>query len=249
MQQYLISDLLHYCNISVSECSAIRPHRIPYYDLTYVTEGTMTYYADGKRIRLRKNDAIFLSPGTLRSREAGGAVRYVSFNFQLHEGVTLPFEEYMPGCITHEIRQVFSLFSQQHLSPKSHSAQKCTNLLNYVLFELLDARALRSHNPHVQRILAHIEEHAHTNLTLRSLSRLVGLTPEYTATLFKKEIGKTLTEYIIEHRLLQAKSLILGSALSLREVAARVGFESYPYFSRLFKKQFSTTPMQLRRQA
>ena len=248
MSNYLVGELLHYCNISVTQCSRISRHIIPYYDFTYVLEGSMLYHIDGRAVRVGKNDAIFLPPGTHRSREAGGAVRYVSFNFQLHEGVTLPFEEYMPGCITHEIRQIFSLFSQQHLSPKSHSAQKCTNLLNYVLFELLDARALRSHNPHVQRILAHIEEHAHTNLTLRSLSRLVGLTPEYTATLFKKEIGKTLTEYIIEHRLLQAKSLILGSALSLREVAARVGFESYPYFSRLFKKQFSTTPMQLRRQ-
>ena len=248
MQQYPVSDLLHYCNIYAAECSAIRPHRIPYYDFTYVTEGSMTYHINGETVCLEKNDAIFLSPGTLRARAAGGAVRYVSFNFQLSPGVTLPFAPIMRGCITPEIRRVFTAFSQQHLSPKFHSLEKCVNLLNYVLFELLDAGVMASHNPHVKKILLHIEEHCHEPITLSSMSRLVGLSPEYTATLFKKDVGKTLTEYVIEHRLLQARTLILGGALSLQDVATRVGFESYHYFSRLFKKHFSTTPAQLRRQ-
>ncbi len=249
MTNYLVQELLHYCNISTAACSKISRNTIPYYDFTYVLEGSMTYHINGKRVRVGRNDAIFLPPGTLRSRDAGGAVSYVSFNFHLLPGVELPFACYMPGCITPEIRRVFSLFSQQHLSPKFHSEQKCANLLNYVLFELLDARALGSHNGHVRKILTFIEEHGEEKISLGEISRLVGLTPEYTATVFKRETGKTLTEYIHERKLLQAKSMIQNSTLPLTEIAARLGFENYHYFSRLFKVHFHTTPIAMRKNA
>jgi AraC-like DNA-binding protein len=197
----------------------------------------MVYHVNGTRVRVGRGDAIFLPPGTIRSRDAGGAVSYISFNFLPSEGVTFPFEVYMPGCITPDIRRVFSLFSQQHLSPKFHSAQKCASLLNYVLLELLDAREVGSHNEHVRKILAYIEEHGEGRITLGEMSRLVGLTPEYTATVFKRETGKTLGEYVNERKLLQAKGMIRNSTLSLQEIATRLGFENYHYFSRLFKKQ------------
>ncbi len=247
MQNYPVAELLHYCNISTPNCSRINRRPIDYYDFTYVTEGAMTYRVNGDTVHLGRNDAIFLPPGTVRARDAGGAVSYVSFNFLLSHGVELPFPLYMPGCITPDIRRVFSFFSQEHLSPHFHSAQKCANLLNFVLLELLDARELQTQNAHVRHILAYIEEHGTERVTLSHMARLVGLTPEYTATVFKRETGKTLTAYINERRLLQARAMITGSALSLQEIAARTGFDSYHYFSRLFKKYFHTSPLQIRR--
>lgn len=249
MGNYLVRELLHYCNIFTPECSKISRHTIPYFDFTYVLEGSMVYHVNGRRVQLSRGDAIFLPPGTLRARDAGGAVRYVSFNFHLMDGVTLPFDTYMPGCITPDIRRLFTLFSAQHLSPKFHATQKCANLLNFVLFELLDARALESHNPHVRKIISHIEENEGARITLSEMSRLVGLTPEYTATVFKRETGKTLGEYVNERKLLQAKGMICNSTLSLGEIAARLGFENYHYFSRLFKAHFHTTPIAMRKSA
>ena len=46
---YLVKELLHYCNISVSTCSEIQPARIDFYGFTFVTEGSMTYVLDGKQ--------------------------------------------------------------------------------------------------------------------------------------------------------------------------------------------------------
>ena len=118
-----------------------------------------------------------------------------------------------------------------------------------MLFELLDARALGSHNPHVRKIISHIEENEGARITLFDMSRLVGLTPEYTATIFKRETGKTLGEYVNERKLLQAKGMVCNSTLSLGEIAARLGFENYHYFSRLFKSHFHTTPIAMRKSA
>ena len=107
MSYYLVGELLHYCNISTAACSKIGRRAINYFDFTYVLEGSMVYHVNGTRVRVGRGDAIFLPPGTIRSRDAGGAVSYVSFNFLPSEGVTFPFEVYMPGCITPDIRRVF----------------------------------------------------------------------------------------------------------------------------------------------
>ncbi len=250
MYSYLVRELRHYCNITVPHCDKIAERVIPYYDFTYVLEGSMTYVIDGKEATIKATDAIFLPPGTRRARRAGTEpVRYVSFNFHLMEGVSLPFDRVLRGCISDDTRRLFKLFAQQHLSPKFHSEQKCINLLNYILFELLDSTALGSKNTHVQKIMRHVEEHPEADLSLHTLASLVGLTPEYTATVFKRETGKTVTEYVNERRLLLAKSEICNTKRPLTEIAMNAGFSNYHYFTRLFKKHFDTTPTKMRKRS
>ncbi len=247
MESYLVKELTHYCNISVPHCEPIKERVIPFYDLTYVIEGNMTYMANGREIRLGPDDAIFLSPGTRRARLGGDTpVRYVSFNFHLFEDIHLPFDDYLPACISPDTKRLFSLFAQHHLSLKFHSAQKCVNLLNYILFELLDANLLQSRNEHVRGLLIYIEEHLGDELSLSALADVAGLSPEYTATIFKRETGKTVTEYVHEKRLLLAKSEICGSKKPLRQIALEAGFENYHYFCRLFRKYFGTTATKMR---
>lgn len=247
MENYLVSDLLHYCNVSLPCCDVIKENPIPYYDFTYVLDGSMTYIVDGREVVLGKDDAIFLRPGMRRARRAADApVRFVSFNFLLREGVTLPFDSYLKGCISPDTKRLFSIFSQEHLSPKFHAEQKCVNLLNYILFELLDTELLHSKNEHVRSILKHVEQHLGEDLSLSAMARMAGLTPEYTATIFKRETGKTLSEYVNEKRLLAARNEIRNTRKPLRQIATETGFENYHYFSRLFKKYFNTTPTKTR---
>ena len=248
MENYLVRELTHYCNISVPFCCAIHERVISYFDFTYVLEGSMTYIVDGKEVALGRGDAVFLRPGTRRARKEGNApVRYVSFNFHLFDGVELPFENFLKNCISPDTKRLFSLFSQDHLSARFHSEQKCVNLLNYILFELLDTKVLRSQNVHVRALLVYIEEHLGEPLSLKHLAEHAGLSPEYTSTIFKRETGKTVTEYINEKRLLLAKEEICNTRRPLREIAARTGFENYHYFCRLFKEHFGTTPTKTRK--
>ena len=248
MKNYPVKELWHYCNISVPFCDKIGEHTIPYYDFTYVLEGSMTYVIDGKEALIGKNDAIFLPPGTRRARKRGTEpVRYVSFNFYTDDGVSFPFSGALHNCISPDTRRLFSLFSQEHLSPKFHSEQKCINLLNYILFELMDTVLLESKNEHVQKLQKYIEENLTTPLSLHALSEQAGLSPEYTATLFKKETGKTVTEYIHEKRLLFAKAQITNTEKPLVKIASLAGFENYHYFCRLYKRHFGTTPTKTRK--
>jgi len=244
MHCYPVAELTHYCNVALSRCPKIIEKEIDYYDFTFVFEGTMTYIIDGKTITLNKNDAIFLKPGTLRAREAGTvAVAYASFNFLAAPEAEFPFESYMESCITDNIKKLVHLFPGTHRAGYNYAQQKCTNMLNYILFELLDRTTMRTNDAHISDIYDYIETHIGEKLSLTDISTHIRLSREHTSALFKKKTGKTIMEYINERKLCIAREYILSSELSLSEIAKLVGFDNYNYFSRVFKKQFEMTPM------
>lgn len=247
MDGYFVSEVLHYCNVSLSSSDYLPRTTIDYYDLTFVLSGSMTYTAGKNTYVLKKNDAICLKPGTLRSRATNPEpVKFVSFNFRLLPGRKLDFAEYIPNCITADIKNLVSVFPQSHISSYYHSKEKIANMLNYILFELQDAVALKLNNENVTRILRYIDGHITEKMSLQSISSEVGLTKEYAAYLFKKETKKTLTDYVNERKMLLAKELILQNVMSLTELAAYLGYSDYSYFSKLFKRYFDVTPISLK---
>lgn len=247
MDNYIVSEVIHYVNVNVSQCLEIPEKLIDFYDFTFVLNGSMTYTSNGNTYVLNKNDAIFFKPGTLRSREENNEqVKYVSFNFHMLPQSVFTLDEYIPNCISTDIKKMVSAFPQSRLSTHYHSAQKLANLLNYILFEVLDVTSLKCNNDHVIKILRHIEENITENMTLKSISEIVNLSREYTSYIFKREMKKPLTDYINERKMLYAKELILNREMSLTDIASHLGYGNYNYFSRLFKKHFNMSPIGLK---
>ncbi len=245
MQGKITKNVTHYCNISVESCTKIPSCAINFYDFTFVLKGSITYYANGTKIVLEKDDAIFLPPGTVRYREKSAApVHYVSFNFT--SDVSFPFDVYMKKCITPDIKKLLSIFPFCHLSPGFHSREKCQNILNYILLDLLEMNDLNCKNNHVLAILKYINEHITEKITLKNIANYLYLSKEYTSYIFSKEMGMQLMYYINKQKALLAKSLILKDGMSPSEVWHHLGFESYDYFSKTFKKHIGTPPSYLK---
>lgn len=244
----MVEEVFHYLNITRKACHHLDNQILDFFDFTFILDGQMVYYANGRKYTVKKNDAIFLRPGTLRSRNAGTEpVRYVSFNFHASTGTGFPFPDYMPGCITPNIRKLIAAHPYHHLSTFYHTKEKCASILNYILYELLDSSTVRCDNEHVARIISYIDENILEKHTLASISSYAGLTKEYTCNIFKRETGKTLIDYVNERKILLAKELILNNEMPLSEVAVYLGFDNYNYFSRLFKKYLNSSPMSLKR--
>ena len=196
MNPYPVEELIHYCNVKFSKSNQIFAQTIDYYDLTFVLSGRLIYHADKTRYVLNKNDAIFLPPGTLRSREAlEEPVHYISFNFRAAPDAEFSFAQFMPGSITLSIRELIDFYPGSHLSQFSYSKEKCTNMLNCILFELPNFNVVKSSNEHIIRIQNYVEEHITEQITLQAVSTCCSLSREYTSYIFKKETGKTPTEF------------------------------------------------------
>ena len=140
-----------------------------------------------------------------------------------------------------------SKFAQkiEHLSSLSES-----NDLMHELFRaycrLVRKHSLANCSPVVQKTILLIDSDLSANLTLASLASAQGISSGYLSTVFHKETGKTVSEYIRERRIKHATHLLSTTHLQIQTVALHCGIMDVQYFSKIFKKQTGKTPKEYR---
>lgn len=72
------------------------------------------------------------------------------------------------------------------------------------------------------------------------------LSPGYFGDLIKKETGKTPQEYIQLKMIDRSKRILLGSDMTVAQIADMLGFQYPQHFIRMFKKQTGCTPKEFR---
>ncbi len=65
---------------------------------------------------------------------------------------------------------------------------------------------------------------------------MAGISPKHYSETFKKLYGQSVTEYITDIRITNAKKLMAKANCKLREIAHQIGYQDEFYFSRIFKK-------------
>jgi len=107
--------------------------------------------------------------------------------------------------------------------------------------------AVRTGDRRVQLILMLLEESSERQWELSDIARSVNLSPGRLAHLFKNEIGVSIQQYLTQIRLSKAKHQLKSSFLSIKEIAAAVGFRNVTRFTSSFKTAVGTTPAEYRR--
>ena len=78
------------------------------------------------------------------------------------------------------------------------------------------------------------------------LAALTYVNKSYLGTIFKKETGSTIPQYINEVRVEKSKLLLLEENLSIVEIASLCGFEGQSYFTKVFREIVGMTPKKYR---
>jgi AraC-like DNA-binding protein len=74
------------------------------------------------------------------------------------------------------------------------------------------------------------------------------LHPNYLGNVIKSKTGKTVSTWITEKTIAEAKSLLQSSKNSIKEIAYQLGFTESTHFSNYFKKHTDLSPVQYRKQ-
>ncbi len=99
----------------------------------------------------------------------------------------------------------------------------------------------------VKLVKSYIQDHFSEPVKLEELAEMVGFNSAYFSSMFKKETGQTLTEYILEVRIEQAKVLLKQKDIKINHIPEMIGMGDAKYFSRQFKKVSGLTPSQYRK--
>ncbi|WP_342421519.1 response regulator [Paenibacillus sp. FSL E2-0178] len=98
----------------------------------------------------------------------------------------------------------------------------------------------------IRNVEAYLEKGLQTQLTVKQLAEHFQLNASYLSVLFKKEMGRTISDFILEKRLDRAKELLKDPNIKVYEVAEQVGYQTAAYFTYIFKKANDVTPQEYR---
>jgi AraC-like DNA-binding protein len=192
-------------------------------------------------------------------------VQHIWYNSCITERAEAKFQKYYSNSILDNIPAIFhirnedkyySLFDmifQAYLSPIPGSEmlmKSCILNILYLLYQdtcnPVNTMQLSPYGKAIRKTLDFIHENMMHKLSLKQLSDIAGLSPNYFHKVFTEVMKTTPNDYITTVRLNKAKELLLGTNLQIYNIADQCGFNNVSYFSFLFKKTFLITPIDFR---
>lgn len=249
-------------------------HTHDYIEAVYMCRGETTHLINGKQIRLKQGELLFLGQGAIQeilpADEGDIAVNLIikpSFfdkTLEMLGSEETPIKQFL-------LRALFERENQGYLHFKVSGVLPIENLIENLIWTLLNntpnKRNInqttmgllfmqllnhtdklsyeRSEDEAVIQLFRYMEEH-YKNGSLREAAALLHRDFYWLSHEIKNRTGKTYTEHLQEKRLSQAAFLLKSTPLSVEEVAAAVGYENKSYFHRIFTKRFGTTPKKYR---
>lgn len=104
------------------------------------------------------------------------------------------------------------------------------------------AKRVGGRHPAITNIVQKMEESIHTAPLLEDLIGGENISRRQVERLFKRYLGTTPSQYFRNLRLDRARCLLLGTDMSIMEVAIATGFSGYTSFSKLYRKRFGERP-------
>ena len=101
-------------------------------------------------------------------------------------------------------------------------------------------------DPAVARVIRTIRKRACGPLTIAELVTASGLSRWQMEERFRRLVGRSIRDDILEVRLAEARRLVTMTDLPLKIIAPRAGFRSIAYMTTVFRRHFGTTPAALR---
>lgn len=105
----------------------------------------------------------------------------------------------------------------------------------------------KDQNDVIYQITRYLNDNLEQNLNLDECARHFNYNPNYLSRMFKKNFGKTYTDYVTEKKMERCQELLLKTDISVNELAERFGYSSAQNFIRVFKKYTLVTPGQFRK--
>ncbi|XEC95423.1 helix-turn-helix domain-containing protein [Paenibacillus tarimensis] len=99
----------------------------------------------------------------------------------------------------------------------------------------------------IAKVQRYIEENLHLDMNREELAGHVYLNPAYLSRLFRKETGKSLTDFMVDLRMAKARTELERTNIKISDVAVNVGYSNFSHFSKQFKRTSGLTPQEYRK--
>lgn len=247
----------------------LSPHQHPFFQIIYCLGGRGTLTIGGESHPLAPRTLFLIAPAHPHGLVATSAVKTLDIKFRVrdvrlrrellrmpavwrradkglahllerirHEGeLRQPyFREVCAASLLDMLIALVRLHGRSGTHAASSDQQYPADLPEGALTDAVARRAVR-----------YLHQHYAHQLTLRELSRVLGISERHLRTRVQQALGQSPPRYLAQYRVDRAKDLIAHREFALKDVAARTGFKSIHHFTRTFTRLAGLPPAAWRR--
>lgn len=270
---YLSDDLVIASLVPSQNPSAEYPVVLDGFTALIIMSGEATIAVDTRNYEVGRNMIVILSPHSVVKTlkcSANASAYVLSFSKSFVDNVQIDISTSLPvymrfgknPCLqvsqrdVDEIRQVFQLIKTMIQSDKEQYRNEIIRSLFVSAFYIITDLNQRGISTEYRQGRCEIlfeqfmELLGRYNKQERNVSfyaRLMNITPKYLSSVVKEVSGKTAARWIDESVILEAKTLLKYSGMSIQEIAYHLNFSTQSFFGKYFKQHTGISPSRFKR--
>ncbi len=241
-------------------------HCHQHYELYILLEGTRSMFIENSLYNISPLSVVLIPPFVMHKTEGQNFIR-VNINYSkdyLSENDNDVFNSYLSKKVitppAQDIPKIKELVDKLERYSKKNTAENnvFTKCLTYELLFLLcnytkHTDSLANNSPKVlqptvlTKIMDYINGHLDEELSINSISENFYISRSYLCKLFRKYVGISVTQSILNLRIAKACKLLADGKKSINEISEICGFSSSNYFGLIFKKHIGLSPINYRK--
>lgn len=245
INDFLVPDIGYLIYRKCTPTWEIALNEITFYDITYVLEGKGNYIINGVEYAVERGDLLCIPRGSIRKAHCivNDLMILYSANFNLYEMngqlADLPFPLISHIGIRNDLLGLFRELSNAWDRKEAGYLIKTRGLLLVIIHRLFELIHLKkdptSIDYRVKKAINYISENYASDVTVKEISKLVGLNTVYFGALFKQETGLLINQYLTQTRISHAESMLQNGECNVSEAAERCGYNDLSHFRKQFK--------------
>ncbi len=178
------------------------------------------------------------------------AVEEISFSWEVMTSSIFPM---ISSLYPPEVSKTIVEYLHQPSRPVSFSSKE--EMLSFVLkgnqilCQSIESHRMEKSDSLIGRIQEYMKEHyGNPEINVAFLAERFGITPNYLSSLYRRQTGVKLTEYIQQIRLTHAEELLRQTNQKVQDIARQCGYEyNVGYFQQSFRKKHGMSPSEYRK--
>jgi AraC-like DNA-binding protein len=240
-----------------------RPHGLDECILIFCTRGKGWAEIDGRRFTIAASEVLLIPANKPHAYGAADddpwSIHWAHFagTAAASYASLLPVQEYMLSIPSADAKEIARMFRKSYRLASTGLTERTVLLTSHTLRYVLGllffqtGRTLGGGSRAIAHDLTKSIEFMRANvarpLTLQELSRHTGLSPTRFSAIFREQTGSSPVDHHIRLRMQAACHYLDTTALRVKEVAAKLGYDDPYYFSRIFQKILGSSPLAYRR--
>ena len=238
-------------------------HRHNFYFILALEKGKGMHEIDFKPYQVGDNSFFIMRPGqvhqlTLRAESTGHLLEFNTEFYQLNDRGTNHFLRQatstnicqVASTAFKKLHSLLSYISQEYHDEKEGYLQIIKSNLDIFFIEFIrqrkQSKSSAKGNPYEQERLEEflelLEKNAATQKQVSGYADAMNISVFQLNNVTKTTLGKTASEVINEHIILESKRYLLATSEQVNQIAYHLGYEDPSYFIRFFKKHTGCSP-------